>query len=239
MDYLANWNKLLPEERVLALNICERTKPVGAAVAQRILKASGFDRSQASATRYLQALDRASFTYAKGRAGRLVADGARLFVKSQVWLQARDNAVSQLFEDTSMSDLVDLLILRKGIEAAAIPLAVERAEDEDITRIEETIRAYDEHAEEGSDFSSDAINFHLYLCEATHSPTFRLVAQTLIPEMGRLEPMLVASARMSGKRTASQDSHRRIWEALQARDANLAKKLMADHFDEMISLLSA
>jgi DNA-binding FadR family transcriptional regulator len=236
MDELRRaWEGLTAEERALASHLLDAESPVGAAKAQRFLANAHFKVSQATVSRSLRKLDQTGFTESVGRAGRQLTRSARDHLERELRHRRRNTLLDGMFEGADRAKLVDLLHLREGIEVSVVDLVVDRAEPGDFDAIDASVLAYDQHVQEGGDFSADALEFHLRICRASHSDAYGMIADVLFPEMGRLEPLLVLAARAADESSRSSDEHARIAAALRAGDRQDARRLLHEHFESMIA----
>lgn len=232
-DIVAAWNSLGEEERLLAEHLWSSGAPIGAAKGHRFLLERGFAVSQATVSRSLLRLDQAGITQAVGRAGRRLTEEGRTLLDRRATHHRRNALVDSLFEGADERQLVDLLHLRRSIELEAVDLVIERAVPEDFDGLDASVRAYAEHRD-GGDFTRDAIEFHLSICRATRSLPYVLIAEALLPEMGRLEPLLVRASEIQHEVGRSNDEHAAIAAALRDRDRDQARHLLGEHFDAMI-----
>lgn len=238
MDELRKaWEGLSAEERALASHLLDSMAPIGAAKAQRFLANANFSVSQATVSRSLLKLDQTGFTESVGRAGRRLSAAAREYLERELRHRRRNTLVDGMFETADRTKLLDLLHLRQGIEASAVDLIIDRGTSDDFDAIEASVRAYDQHVRDGGDFSADALDFHLRICRASHSDAYRLIADVLFPEMGRLEPLLVLASRAADESTRSSDEHARIAAALRSGDRAAGRRLLHQHFESMIAWL--
>lgn len=233
------WSELTGVERALTGHLYEASLPLGAGRAHRLLCDDGFNVSRATVSRMLSKFDSIGITEAVGRSGRTLTKWVRPEFERLARHRKRNDLIDGVFDRADRSELIDLLTLRKAIEREAVTIACERSVPHDHARLLDSVEAYRVHSETGEDFSADAIEFHLLLCRAAHGVTFSTVAETLYPEMNRLEPLTIAAARHANEKSRSNIEHAEIAKAIIVGDALLAEKLCADHFDRMIGWLTA
>ncbi|HIY64848.1 MAG TPA: FCD domain-containing protein [Candidatus Agrococcus pullicola] len=226
------------DERILAEFMMEVDGLVGAARAHRYLTERGASVSQATVSRMLLRLDELGMTESVGRSGRKLTEAARLMMARASQHRRRNQLIDDIFDEADRSELIDLLELRKVIEAEASALACDRSDAKDHLAMLTNLAAYDEHSLRGGDFSRDAIEFHVLLCRATHSAPYALIAEALYPEMHRLEPLVVAAAHKAGEKSRSSGEHASIARAVMRGDAEQSRRLTVEHFDTMIRWLS-
>lgn len=238
MSVESAWESLTAEERLLAERIRDQQEPLGAAKAHRFLVERGVDVSQATVSRSLLRLDAAGITRAVGRAGRRLTDDGEALLARLSTHRRRNALADAIFIGADRRRLLDLLRLRRSIEVEAVELAIERATDDELDALDASVRAYDQHRDRG-DFSRDAIDFHVHLCQATASLPYGLIAEALLPEMDRLEPLLVRASELVHETMRSNADHATIAAAMHARDARRARDAVHEHFSTMITWLEA
>lgn len=238
MDVETAWDALTSEERLLAEHMRAEGRPVGAAKAHRFLVERGVDVSQATVSRSLLRLDAAGITAPVGRAGRRLTESAERMLARMSTHRRRNALADAMLVGADRRRLVDLLRLRRSIEVEAVELAVERATGDEVDALDARVRDYDRHRESG-DFSRDAIEFHVQLCRATASPPYALIAEALLPEIDRLEPLLVRAAELVHQTMRSNADHAAIAAAIHARDVARARDAVHEHFTTMIAWLES
>ena len=116
---------------------------------------------------------------------------------------------------------------RVAVEAGAIVLAVERAGDEDLRRLEECTERmavrppFDEYRRAD-------VHFHIGVAEAAHSP--RLVT-AMTEVQGQMSDLIARIAHPDEVLMRSNAQHRRIVELIRRRDSGRAVRLMREHIE--------
>ena len=123
--------------------------------------------------------------------------------------------------------LLELLELRRLIEAGAAGLAASRRTDEDLAKMEQSIAAMDAAVTDHDRFTNEDIRFHDALLRATGN---RLLVR-LIDLIG---PLLRVGRKMSLARrpdgpSESNRGHKRILQAVRDGDVQLARNEMREH----------
>jgi DNA-binding FadR family transcriptional regulator len=116
---------------------------------------------------------------------------------------------------------------RVAIETGAILLAAERAEREDIDRLEILVRRMAE-AEAFEDYRRADMRFHIGVAEAAHSP--RLVT-AMTEVQGQLSELIALIPHPEEVLAQSNAQHRRLVALLRGRDAGRAVRLMREHIE--------
>lgn len=231
------WDALAQAERRLCEILADTDGPVGASRAHRVLHTEGWTISQATVSRSLDKLDRFGITTKRGRAGRVLTDQGASIVLYQRRRLRRDGLIAGLAKLEDRQELIELLEVRKCVESQAAKLATVRATPADIRILFDALAQYDEHTTVSGDYSQDAVQFHVAFCQATHSKPYEIIADALMPEMGRLEPLTAAAARAAGEPDLSQEQHRAILGAIISGDSDTCAALVERHFDSMIAWL--
>lgn len=119
------------------------------------------------------------------------------------------------------------LDLRVAVEAGAVILAVERAGDDDLERLDELVRRMAE-AGDFEEYRRADIRFHIGIAEAARSP--RLVTETTRVQ-ARMSELIARIAHPEVVLTRSNAQHRRILACLGKRDLCGCVALMRSHIE--------
>lgn len=124
------------------------------------------------------------------------------------------------------SDISDLIDLRQMFEPAYSVRAMERATEEDMERIHQTIVNFEEVIAAGSQTADDDIAFHLAILQATHNPLVITIGETILS----LFKASISRSMREIPHTALED-HRRIFAAFEARDADALEAAIVKSFE--------
>lgn len=232
-----DWDALAPAERRLCAILADADGPVGASRANHVLHHEGWVISQATVSRSLDKLDRLGITTKRGRSGRVLTGQGTSLVLYQRRRTRREHLLDGLAKLGDQQELIELLEVRKCVESQAAKLATTRATPADHKALFDAVTLYDEHTSSSGEYSQDAVQFHVAFCQATHSKPYEIIADALMPEMGRLEPLTAAAARAAGEPDLSQEQHRAILGAIISGDSDTCCTLVERHFDSMIAWL--
>ena len=130
-------------------------------------------------------------------------------------------------EEVLGADAWAVLDTRVAIEAGAVILACERAEPEDITRLEELVERM-ASVEDFEEYRRADIRFHIGVAEAARSP--RLVTE-MTEVQGRMSELIALIAHPEQVLTHSNAQHGRLVRLLAKRDASSAVTLMREHIE--------
>jgi GntR family transcriptional repressor for pyruvate dehydrogenase complex len=124
-----------------------------------------------------------------------------------------------------------LIELRHLLELGVIELVVERADEEDMERIEATIDAFQQAVERGADpdeLLEEDLEFHYALFEATKNPMIVTIGKTIMQLFG--VSIKAHLAESFGAKSAVAN-HRRVFAAIKTRDLQECKKQVLKSFE--------
>jgi len=116
---------------------------------------------------------------------------------------------------------------RVAVEAGAVLLACERAEREDLERLEDLVERMAK-ADDFEDYRRADIRFHIGVAEAARSP--HLVTQ-MTEVQGRMSELIAQIAHPEQVLTHSNAQHRRLVRLLRKQEAASAVALMREHIE--------
>ena len=120
-----------------------------------------------------------------------------------------------------------ILDSRVAVEAGAVLLACERAEREDLQRLEEVVERMAK-ADDFEEYRRADIRFHIGVAEAAHSP--HLVTE-MTEVQGRMSELIALIAHPEQVLTHSNAQHRRLVRLLRKQEAASAVALMREHIE--------
>jgi GntR family transcriptional regulator, transcriptional repressor for pyruvate dehydrogenase complex len=132
-------------------------------------------------------------------------------------------------------DVLQVLEYRQIVEKGTVALAAERASEQDLAEMEAVYDQMVQFRDNISDFAHADLEFHLLLAKATGNPV-------LIKVNDILRSILEVSMENIVKILGTQDGlhyHRLIIEAIRARNAQAAEKIMQEHVFRTIERLKA
>lgn len=130
----------------------------------------------------------------------------------------------------SMKDISDVFEIRGALEGLAAELASERITDEELENMERHLVRISEGIEKGDITSVVEIDtdFHSMLYTASRNQRLGQIINNLREQIQRFRQ---TSLSYPGRMRVALEEHRRIIEAISARDAELARKLAAEHIE--------
>lgn len=130
----------------------------------------------------------------------------------------------------SEKDLSDIFMIRKSLECLAASLAAQNRTDEQLKKLKEALEFQEFYLEKQD---ADQIKlmdsrFHEILYKLSGSITFY---DTLVPLHKKIQKYRRASLESKSRAAASVAEHRRIFDAVAAKDAPLAAKYASEHVE--------
>ena len=123
----------------------------------------------------------------------------------------------------------DLHEIRRILETAIAARAAERATDEDISRLEDSLQGMEDEEADTDAMADLDVEFHRTLAIAAHNPLFVILLDSI-------SELLLAIRRVSFQESETLNKaryhHRAILEAVKSKDANQVKQAMSAHLDE-------
>ena len=120
-----------------------------------------------------------------------------------------------------------VLDMRVAIESGAVVLAVERADDEDLARLESCV-ARMAQGPPWEEYRRADVRFHIGVAEAARSP--RLVT-AMTEVQGEMSELIGRIAHPDEVLMRSNAQHRRVVELIRRRDAGRGVRLMREHLE--------
>ena len=121
----------------------------------------------------------------------------------------------------------EALDMRVAIESGAAVLAAERADSEDLDRLDELVRRMAD-ADDFEDYRRADIRFHIGIAEAARSPA---LVSAMTEVQGRMSELIALIAHPEQVLTRSNEQHRRIVTLLRRSDVGRAVRLLREHIE--------
>lgn len=227
-------------ERLALELLAAEDEPVGAIRLAATWRASGIVRGEATAGRFLRKLDDLELTASAGSThGRtLTAKGVDHLRRLQIdeRQRAREDALTQALTVTDTSDVTDLLLVRKLVEAECAAMAAIRATDEERAEILREARGHTSIDPSTTDTSVPSMTFHRLIAEASHNRPLQAIAHMLLdPANDPLERLLSQISANLGDTMHQLNDHVLVAEAIDDRDPNAARETMRHHVDRLLT----
>ena len=130
-------------------------------------------------------------------------------------------------------DILHVLEYRKIVETGIMSLVVERAGAAEVAELEDAFSSMQQHRNDARAFAEADLGFHLALAKATGNPVVMKV-NTVITDI--LKVSMYGIVESLGARDGLY-YHRRILDAVKARDGSRAESLMEEHIERTIQRL--
>jgi GntR family transcriptional regulator, transcriptional repressor for pyruvate dehydrogenase complex len=121
----------------------------------------------------------------------------------------------------------EVLDMRVAIEAGAAVLAAERAESEDLDRLDDLVERMDA-ADDFEDYRRADIRFHIGIAEAARSPQ---LVSAMTEVQGQMSDLIALIAHPDQVLTRSNAQHRRIVALLRRGDVGRVVRLLREHIE--------
>jgi DNA-binding FadR family transcriptional regulator len=118
------------------------------------------------------------------------------------------------------------LILEPGIAA----MAAERVEDEDLTAMRDAVAVMERSQKDPEAYIEADLDFHLALAEAVANPLILSLIDSIV---GLLREQRIKIFNVEGGPQRGQFHHKRILEAMERRDPEMARSAMRAHLEQV------
>lgn len=170
---------LTAAESKLMRILLEGDGPVGARAARRLLLDAGIDLSEATVSRVLARLDSLGLTEPIGRKGRRLTPTGRRITNASIEVDWRNNQLDRALHIRTEEQLLDLLHARRGVERELARAAAVSRSENDMQRLEESIRAQRQAIESGENPHGTAMSFHRLIAECSGNELLSAISMTL------------------------------------------------------------
>lgn len=133
--------------------------------------------------------------------------------------------ISKKFKD--YRDVMEMIEVRKIIEPEAAALATERANSDEIQRLEKQYQLMLDEQHDKEKFVDHDINFHLYILQSTGNSIIKEFMQSIQQLLKKNQSLVLNKSDTIGPR--SLDFHRKILAAIMDGDRPRAKRHMLNH----------
>lgn len=125
-------------------------------------------------------------------------------------------------------ELIDFIQVRMSLEPLAVRLTIERASDEEIANIEQILEKFEDATKAGNalDLAMMDEAFHTAIAEASRNNLLIMLNRTIVEFFREYR---VRSFAVKKNIKNALEPHRKIMQAIQARNADAAAQAMVDH----------
>ncbi|MTI94813.1 MAG: FCD domain-containing protein [Firmicutes bacterium] len=208
-------------------------EPIGSGKASQVIEAAGYQVSEATVGRLLRQLDIKGYTDRQGYRGRLLTEQGINFIKQLLGEEMRRRhsiALARQVRSRNKDDLIEILVARRAIEREIARLAAANSSDQQILQMSSLIETYETASTDA--VAEGDVAFHELLAEAAGNKVLR-AALNLIRQDGQLSPVLGFIRTEVHSRVFAD--HRKIFEAVKARNPEAAELAMVNHIESLIA----
>lgn len=225
--------------------LASQSEPVGAVKLAAAWRNAQIERGEATAGRFLRSLDARALTVNEGSTrGRVLTEKGLARLEQLRELRrhsANELALSRALTDPEMSDLTDLLNVRRLVEIECAGLAAIRATGPERERLLQHAHAHQQlantHDVEGT--TSPSMTFHRLIAEASHNqPLIAIATMLLDPANDPLEKLLSRISHGIGDTGHQLDDHTVLAEAIARGDSEAARDAMVTHISRLLAAVS-
>src|SRR5580700_2265282 len=156
--------------------------------------------------------------------GTFITDGTSQAARQSFDLMVK---VGQQGQQEGLPHLVELrLVLEPGIAA----MAAERVTEEDLTAMREAVAVMDRSQKNAEAYIEADLDFHLALAEAAANPLILSMIDSIV---GLLREERMRIFKVEGGPQRGQFHHKRILEAMERRDPEMARCAMRAHLEQV------
>lgn len=190
---------------------------------------------QARIGRILLALEEKGYLTKISNKGRLITP------KGMEYLSAQENRTDKLAaaqciietaESGSCQQLCEVLQIRLSLETLAARQACAAPSPQGLARLEEILGAQQQDLDAGGSGSEFDLAFHLTIAELSQNKTLAHILKLLLTEEDAYTKFSIAAPHRMGRQV---QQHRRILQAIQARDGDAACQAVEEHLRQVLS----
>lgn len=218
----------------ILLFLKENGSPAGAGSVQRHLDTKGYSMAEATVGRLLREMDFRGLTEKHGNQGRTLSEGGlkRLReLEEWKWQDKWTEDFMDVLDSKEKGRLIELLTARRPVEIEVAKLAAENATKEDIDKLRHIVEEQEDLARKGKSVSHLDTEFHLLLAKASGNQILEAIVGLLRKKQEDANEFEVIR-RKTGH--IYNTEHRKIFEAIEQRDADMAKLTMRRHLDNLM-----
>lgn len=220
-------------------NIEKSETPIGSWVITELLEINGINLSTATIGRKLRALDIKGYTVKLKNQGReLTKMGREYLLNMEEELhrnKLRADAIGAT-KITELSQLLELLTVRKLLEVESVRQASVKATEEDIQRLFDALNAHKTCVALEQDPTEPALKFHTIIAKISHNEFLFALLNLLSYEERRIEKQFeTLVTRTRGNEYIIE--HENIAKSIADGNSDLAVRLMDEHLGALISAI--
>lgn len=227
-------------ERVIQMALAElaaNDEALGCSRLAAAISAAGFPISEPTAGRLLRDLDRQGLVErVRGKNGRVItAKGREVLAALEADRQNQEQNAEFLRAITarSIQDVIDLLHIRRAVEAEIARMAALRATEDDLHDIELATETYVQVMRQGANGREEHRAVHRAIANAAKSRTSAAVVELILRDPQLYETMRRIQDSVG---LVAPEDHRRVAAAIRARRPAEAAEAMHAHLARMVAV---
>lgn len=208
--------------------------PSGAGSVRRFLNGNGIMLADATVGRILRDMDCSGYTLKCGKQGRILSDCGRQKYRELDEALWRDKWTGEFMdtpEKVGREYLLNLLEARLPVETAVAKTAAKTASAEEIEALRKIVDEQEKLAKSGAAVSPLDTEFHMTLAAASHNQILEAIV-TLLRKKEEYARAFEHIRRATGD--IYNQEHRNIFNAVAARDPEMAELAMKRHINNLI-----
>jgi len=158
-----------------------------------------------------------------------VNHGRGTFVAAKTSAAVRDSLDLLVQVETSES-FKNLIDIREILEPEIAAIAAERATEENINTLRESILVMDQSLDDSKKYIEADLDFHLAIAEANQNPLMLILLDLLIVQ---LREQRFWAASVDGSLDRSQEHHKRVFMAIEEKNPDAARAAMKGHMNQI------
>lgn len=213
------------------------SEPTGTRTARTALGEMGFRISESSVSRRLRELDDKGWTTPVGTKGRVLSSDGRQRLDQFEQVNPLNGVAAPAPVDVrDFRDVIDLLHARKAVESAAAADAAAHATDDDIAELQAVVNTHRDALGTPVMAEQPGLGVHRKVASIAPNPMLRMLTGLVLgPHLDRVEATLDIALGLEDHQHGVVDEHQEIVDAIAARDAERAERMVNEHFDHMIT----
>lgn len=217
----------------------ERKTPEGAGSVQRHLENKGYTMAEATVGRLLREMDDLGYSEKKSNQGRTLSEKGRACFRElelKQWQEQWAEGFMGSSDVTEKTKLLELLTARIPVETEVARLAALHATAEEIETLRALVEKQEELAQKGETVSGLDTEFHWRLAKASKNSILEAIIELL-----RKKQEYALEIESIRKRAGHiyNSEHRKIFEAVEQHDPDLAQLTMKRHLDNLVKSVEA
>ncbi len=208
--------------------------PLGAWNLRKIFSGKGIHVSEATCGRLLRTIEDAGYVEATGRRGRVITSKGLRALEDWRSRQVRYRSqieFAQSLQFHGASELKDVLVARRAIEAETAALAAMNATDEDIEKLKNLIEEHRRMWAAGASASDENSAFHLAVSQAGKNKVLLAAVEVIYRHPGVMKALEYIRNQVG---SVLVEDHLPIVDRIIAKDPEGARRVMLSHIDNVI-----